>query len=320
MEELLALLGLGGGGLLVGDAYDRLGNIGDTAWDRSKNIGQQALTGSNFQGYGVTAPSGTTTIDNSGNMNMGLTPQQQHFADFYRNLSTAHAGPDGALGTYGHNALGASQNMFGQITGSPAAREQDIYGRIRAMQMPEEQRAQLALESRLAAQGRTGVTTGMYGGTPEQLAMQKAIQEGQNQASVQAIDLARQQQGQSTQSMQALGQMGGSTLGQQGQLAQLYGMLQYAPQSANLDAFNAGSQAYGYKDIAQRQGTALNTEAQMGGLEALLGSRMGQANLMGEVGSAAIGGGMGMLSSAINGGTSSFLDLLKKAWGGVTGN
>jgi hypothetical protein len=45
---------------------------------------------------------------------------------------------------------------------------------------PQNERDRLALEQRMAAQGRLGVATAAYGGTPEQLALAKAQQEALN--------------------------------------------------------------------------------------------------------------------------------------------
>jgi len=127
------------------------------------------------------------------------------------------------------------------------AREEDIYGRIRAMQTPEEQRQSMALEERLAAQGRLGVRTNQYGGTPEQLALEKAREEAQNQASLMAMQQAQQEQlqqanlgtnfatlgNQMAQGSQGLlgGQLGLSQTAQQGA---------YIPQAALLDALQPG--------------------------------------------------------------------------------
>ena len=83
---------------------------------------------------------------------------------------------------------------MGQAGMPMAAREQEVYDRIRATQLGEEERQRLALEERLFAQGRGGVRTAMFGGTPEQLAMAKAQEQAQNQASLMAITQAQQEQ------------------------------------------------------------------------------------------------------------------------------
>jgi hypothetical protein len=93
-------------------------------------------------------------------------------------------------------------------------REQEIFERIRATQTPEEERQRLALEQRLAGQGRLGVQTAQFGGTPEQLALAKAQEEAQNRAALMAMQQAGTEQQQQFQ--QALG-----LAGQTGQLAQI---------------------------------------------------------------------------------------------------
>ena len=72
--------------------------------------------------------------------------------------------------------------FFGQAAAPIAQREQDVYNRMRTAMSPEEERQRLALEQRMAAQGRSGVRTAQFGGTPEQLALAKAQEEAQNRA------------------------------------------------------------------------------------------------------------------------------------------
>ena len=95
----------------------------------------------------------------------------------------------------------------GNVLGSTAGREADVYNRIRATQRPEEERQRMALEERLFNQGRSGVSTNMYGGTPEQLAMAKAQGEAQNSASLAAIQQAQAERQQSLGEAQTFGGM-----------------------------------------------------------------------------------------------------------------
>jgi hypothetical protein len=67
--------------------------------------------------------------------------------------------------------------FFNQAAMPVDQREQDIFQRMRTAMSPEEERQRLEMEQRMAAQGRLGVRTAQFGGTPEQLAMAKA-QEG----------------------------------------------------------------------------------------------------------------------------------------------
>lgn len=147
-------------------------------------------------------------------------------------------------GTFSQDLLTRSQGMLGAET--PTA--QSVYDQIRAMQTPEEERQRTALENRLAAQGRLGVQTAQYGGTPEQLALEKAQAEARNQASLQALQTADQlasaQQARATQ----LGQMGLSA-------EQLQSQMEAPGFGQQMQLGQAGIQA------AQAQ-SALETQAQ----------------------------------------------------------
>jgi hypothetical protein len=223
-------------------------------------------------------------------------------------------------------------------------------------------------------QGRSGVSTNMYGGTPEQLAMAKAQGEAQNSASLAAIQQAQAEQQQALGMAETFGGMFGqqaglssdvqtqaqaratqlSTLGlsanqiesqlqteglgravassgQSAALAKMAGDLQaqqaglglgmselgsqlsaqdmallsaqqdlgmgalagsYVPQSQLLAAMQ-GSELYPQlQQRGQLYGSGLFGEASMGGLEAFLGAGLGQANLMGQLGT-------GLLSGAV---------------------
>lgn len=94
----------------------------------------------------------------------------------------------GSLGDLTGQLQQAASGAFGGAT--PTA--QSVYDQIRATQSPEEERQRIALENRLAAQGRLGLETSMYGGTPEQFSMDKAQAEARNSASLQAMSMADQ--------------------------------------------------------------------------------------------------------------------------------
>ena len=244
-------------------------------------------------------------------------------------------------------AFGLGQEFMGQAGMPMGAREQDVYNRIRATQLGEEERQRLALEERLFAQGRGGVQTAMYGGTPEQLAMAKAQESAQNQAALMSITQAQQEQRQAAdigatygqlgsniatqrQALEAAQQLmaqqalqGGSAIASQEQalrnaqqMAALQGLqtgqgllstrmgLQeaqqrmglgaltgaYIPQAQSLNALQQGLAAAGLQQRGQLYGAGLFGEATMGGLEALLGAGLGQANLMGNVGTGLLSG------------------------------
>ena len=144
--------------------------------------------------------------------------------------------------------------------------------RIRATQEPEEERQRLALEERLASQGRLGVQTAMFGGTPEQLVLAKAQEEAQDRASLAAIQQAQAEQAQE------------SLIG-----TQLLGAA-YLPEAQAQNALQRGLLASQLAQRGQLYGTGLFGEASIAGLDALLQSATQQANLMGQLGTGLLGG------------------------------
>ena len=177
-------------------------------------------------------------------------------------------GPDGTTYNLSPTQQAMADRLFSGATGfftaaqqDPAAREQAVYNRMLAAMAPDEQRQRLDIEERMLAQGRGGVTTARYGGTPEQLAMEKAIQESRNQAMLGAM-----QQAQAEQAQQA-------SLGSQ------FLQQSYAPQAAMLSAFSPAMNVASMADVARRQAGELGLEAQMANANLLLGQQQGQAGL-----------------------------------------
>jgi hypothetical protein len=106
---------------------------------------------------------------------------------------------------------GVAQQALGQVmqglqTQAPTA--ESLYGQMQAVQAPELERQRLALENRLAAQGRLGTQTNMYGGTPEALALEKAAQEQAAQNFFTAQQLAPQLAQQNLANTQGLFNLG----------------------------------------------------------------------------------------------------------------
>ena len=146
-----------------------------------------------FRPFTVTTPTGSRATLNAGGMDTMLSPTEQL-------LQSRLLG----FGSEAFNFLndpvaraGMQEETIGMLTQDPmqrATREQDIFGRMQATLQPEQERARLQLEERLANQGRLGVRTAMFGGTPEQLALEKAIAEQQAGLGVSAMEQARQEQ------------------------------------------------------------------------------------------------------------------------------
>ena len=261
----IAALTLGGGGLALAEkGYERLGEIGEKGFAEMAGPGGLAerLSGMlEFQPYTVTSATGgqfgMTQDPTTGEMQyqLQLSPEEQALYE---------------------QQLGRAGMFFEQAAMPVADREQEVYGRMRAAMSPEEERQRLAMEQRLAAQGRLGVTTGMFGGTPEALTLAKAQEEARNQAMLNAMQFAGQEQ----QRLAGLGT----------------GMLAagYMPQTQVLAGIQPGMTAAEQRRQAIAQQASTYGQTYAAGLEALLQSGLGQANLAGGFGSniasAALGG------------------------------
>ena len=344
---------MGGAGLLlVKNAYDRLGDVGQQAYTAVDPIAEAALTQSAFKPFTVTTGmGGKLDVDDVGGVNIGLGGQESAVAGQLLGVAGQRfsGGPYGSevLGQSAQDALAAgraglgatpfglagqqqaAQQAFGlggQFMGQAGmpmgAREQDVYNRIRATQLGEEERQRLQLEERLFNQGRGGVRTSMFGGTPEQLALAKAQELAQNQASLMAMQQAQAEQAQQAalgaqyaglgsglagqrqaldaaqqaQALQAL--VGGSGLLtsrmglQQAQQQLGLGALggAYVPQAQLLNAIQATSLFPQLNQQAQLFGAGQYGETMMTGIEAKLIAEQAAANLLGGLGSGILGG------------------------------
>jgi hypothetical protein len=184
----------------------------------------------------------------------------------------------------------ASQTA-GRALQDTAGREADVYERIRATQRPEEERQRLALEERMAQQGRLGVRTAMYGGTPEQAALAMQQEEAQNRASLAAIQQAQAERQQAVSEAQTFGGLFGQQAGLSSQLqsaaqqraAQLSQLglssqqIESQLQSEGLGrAVTSASQA---AQLAQVAGGLQAQQAGLGAQYASLGSQLAMQNL-----------------------------------------
>jgi hypothetical protein len=206
--------------------------------------------GMQFKPFTVTSGTGATAAtDAAGGLNLNLAPQEQALQQQLLGLTGDLAGGIG---------YGRQQTLMDLLTGSPQdqrTREADIFGRLNAMQLPEQERARLGLEQRLFNQGRLGVQTSMFGGTPEALALEKAIAEQQAGTAVSAMGQAREEQSQlSNQRLQALQ----TQLGEQGLMAQSipeFLKAAYTPQAGLLGALSPSVDLSRIQSALQAGGT-----------------------------------------------------------------
>jgi len=185
-----------------------------------------------FKPFGVTGlPTGTISTDAMGGTQYSLSPEQQALATSLRTGGSSLVDAVLGRGQYGtlnpdtglmqddmragqadlinmlemgdKDAQGRTYRHLKQddylksytdpfMAASLAAGEQAAYDRLRAIRSPEEQRAQTALNQNLVAQGRQGLQTSQFGGSPEQFALSKAIEEQKSADALAAMGMARQ--------------------------------------------------------------------------------------------------------------------------------
>jgi len=278
MEDFIAeILGIGAGAGLIKEAYDRLGQTGQEAFERF--------------GPGYTDP-------DTGEFVEGLAPALSGMLEFQPYTVTTATGsqfgmtqdPETGQFTYGvslspeeealrKNLLSGATTMFTSAQDPIADRETAVLERLQQLRAPERERERLALEERLAAQGRLGTRTAMFGGTSEQLALAQAQQEQQARDAIAAMEFARNEQDRERQAAASLLEAS------------------YLPQGQLLAALEPGMTA------SERNRQALSEQAQTYGesyasaINALLSSSIGQAGLLGDLGGGLVSGGSRSLFS-----------------------
>ena len=296
LDSLLGGVGnfLGGtGGQLLGaglsiDALNDIARRGKDFQSEALALGERAQQDTAFKPFSISTGFGGVAAGPQGGYTTTLSPQQQALQSQLAGITGGLTGgfgmgaPD-VSGIQGQ-ALGGVQGLLQQAQGGIAGREQSVYDRIRATQMPEEQRQQLALNERLASQGRTGLRTAQFGGSPEQFAMEKARAEAMNQASLASINQAEQQR--ASDLAAATGMFGlGSQASflpsglQQAQLGNIGASmgLQYMPEQQLLGSLTPAISLADIAGTGQRQGAGLFAEAGAAGLEANLGAQQNRA-------------------------------------------
>lgn len=260
-----AALGLGTAGLALAEkGYSDVGEIGERAYGEftgPDGLAQELSGMLEFQPYTVTSATGgqfgMQRDPATGQMTYQLqtSPEEQELQ---------------------RQQMERAGMFFEQAAVPTAQREQEVYQRMLTAMTPEQERQRLAMEERLRAQGRLGTQTAMFGKTPEEFMFEKAQMEAQNQAMLNAMQFAGQEQ-------QRQAQLGSGMLA-----------AGYVPQAQLLNALQPGMTAAERARQAQAQQAQTYGQTYASGLEALLSSGLAQANLAGGFGSslatAALGG------------------------------
>ena len=260
----LATGGLAGAaaGAGVNDAIGRLQDIGQAGLTDYGNLAKTVTQDINFTPYALTSSLGTTQQTAPGVITQSLTPGQQSNVnaatalqgDLYNQalpdtsgiVNQALTGANTGLLNVGANQQDlaslragygtAAQGMTGMLGGSTTDMANTLFAQQQDMRSPTQQRQALELENRLRAQGRLGTSTAAYGGTPEQLAMAKAIQE--QQAADAFTSMTQAEQMATSQQARALG-LGDAT----SNLAQVQQKLTTGDIANAQGLFNIGSEA-----------------------------------------------------------------------------
>lgn len=287
----------------INDAVARLQALGQTGLNDYTGLAKAVTQDVNFKPYALTSSLGTTQQTAPGVISQQLTPQQQanvdaaqaaqgnlyNFSGLPNTSGIAQGAFTGAQSQLGQVGAGqadlealragygtAAQGMTGMLGGSTTDMANQLFQQQQAMRTPEQQRQQLALENRLLAQGRLGTTTAAYGGTPEQLAMAKAIQEQQSADAFNSMTQAEQMA--TSQQARALG-LGTAT----SSLAQAQQALRQGDINAAQGLFNIGSAAAQLPQQMQGQQIAQAGQLQSQAL-APAAQQLQQAQLAGNLG------------------------------------
>jgi hypothetical protein len=308
-DWLSVLGGLATGGITgaasgagVNDAIARLQALGQAGLTDYTNLAKTATEGINFTPYTLTSALGTTKQTAPGVISQELTPQQQANVNAAQQQQASLYGaavPDtsgisqgaftGAQSQLGQVGAGqedlaalragygtAAQGMTGMLGGSTTGMADQLFQQQQAMRSPVQQRQQLELENRLRAQGRLGTSTAAYGGTPEQLAMAKAVQEQQSADAFNSMTQAEQMA--TSQQARALG-LGSAT----STLAQAQQALRQGDIANAQGLFNIGSAAAQLPQQMQGQNIAQAGQLQSQAL-APAAAQLQQAQLAGTMG------------------------------------
>jgi hypothetical protein len=258
------------------------------------NNQQQSAFGNTIQGYGNLANQLQSQVQFKPFTVTGTTGGIGTGYDAQGNLQTQYnLSPQGqAIQQAG---LGGAERFLTEAQAPIAQTEQDIFNRMLQIAAPERERQQLALEERLAAQGRLGTSSAAYGGaTPEQMAMAAAQQEQLNQLGLQARGQALQERGQALEMGRGLMSAG------------------LAPESQLLNLIQPSINLASLQGTGQREGANLNAQLQIAQLQAQQNAALAEAQRKQQM----LSGGVGLLTGQRQGGQQSILDQIL---GGIFG-
>ena len=281
-EDWLTLMGGGAAGGVAGalagagvnESIGRLQSIGETGLKDYTNLAKTATKDIEFKPYTLSSSVGKTEVGADGSITSSLTPGMQSNVDAatqaqggmydFTDLPDTSALTTGALtgantqleqvGAGQEDLAGlragygtAAQEMTGMLGGDTTSMANKLFQQQQAMRQPAQQREALELQNRLLSQGRLGIQTDAYGGTSEQLARNKAVQEQQSADAFNSMTQAEQMA--TSQQARALGLGNATSLlaAQQqalktGDIANTQGLFNVGASAANLPLDMQGKQ------------------------------------------------------------------------------
>tara|TARA_R100001594_G_C3997380_1_gene253854 strand:- start:33 stop:998 length:966 start_codon:yes stop_codon:yes gene_type:complete len=286
---LTGLLGAGAGAKLAERAYDTLGNIGAEGLKQLAGKTIDPATGLytggladvieeklTFQPYTVTTPTGSNftmrrtpdTVLPDGTVVPGQMEYVSALSDEEKTLQDALIARAGGFFDLAGQPLGnTTVTLEDGSTVVVPGREQEVFDRMMLAMAPDRERARLDLEQRLANQGRLGVRTGMFGGTPEGLELAMAEEEARNKAILSAMEFAGNEQ--ERQARLGTGMLASG----------------YVPQAQLLSALEPGMTGAERRRQAISEATGAYGDTYVSGIESLLQSGINQAKIAGNLGS-----------------------------------
>lgn len=248
-----------GGGIEVAGALDQINRtetLGQTAQETLSQAADEYRGATQFQPFTVASSTGNVSAGADGSLDATLSQPNQAAADA---------------------AIGSATGLFGEAGVPLDAATQSIFDSMVAATQPQYERDLAGLQAGLFGSGRSGITTGDFGGTPEEFAFRKAREE----ALANAFLGARAQAG--TERNQAAA--AGSQLINAGQVpvSTLFNQLNPAVNVANLGqtgqiaGANLGAQldTAGIQTAVNAQKTANDLYAGLFGSAANLGGALG---------------------------------------------
>lgn len=274
------------------DQLSRLQDVGEIGFESAQDVTDLALKTGKFKPFTVTTGFGDVDTTKKGGFETTLSADQQARQDALSGITggllTDFTGLAPDVSTFQSDALSGAEAALKAATGDTrATREADVYESIRAAQRPEEERQRLALQELLQSQGRTGLRTAQFGGSPEQFALDKARAEAQNTASLAAIQQAGAERQQDLAASQGLFGLTGQAAGLPALLeaAQLGNIgtglgLEYAPEQALLATLGPAINLSNIGTTARSNLANLEAETRLAGVESLLQSEAGRAQFL----------------------------------------